>query len=274
MGKQLLRAKMSALVSSIITTAIGALTYDASLWSSVGIVPTFIPTAPPESLWVYWPTSGLSPRMNETVDTGDIMTPPMLFWNEPWEFWGSLYTVMIVDFGVDRDGANVVHWMKHNVQQGIFGSEGVENFDYLPPFSYDCNEDCSEIIDTGDAAVHQTAVLVFRQASSIDVAEVGQGCNQQAIFGRRQDISALIDTYSLGDPIAGKLFWTKYSPATNELFCYSTLCTGIPFPFPMPGVNDLPECQAAQTAQEAGANGAEQQPAFTPATEVAAGSTA
>merc|ERR1712098_536755 len=97
---------------------------------------------PPETLWVYWPLSGLSPRMNETVDTGEIMTPPSLNWMEPWWAWGSLYTVMIVDFGVDRDGANVVHWMKHNVQQGFFGSEGVENFDYLPPFSYDCNEDC------------------------------------------------------------------------------------------------------------------------------------
>merc|ERR1712126_342463 len=101
------------------------------------LVPSLITTAPTSPAWLYWNQSGLTPRMNETVDTGDIMTAPMVNWAEPWYAWGSLYTIMIVDFGVDRDGTNVVHWMKHNVQQGIFGSEGgVENFDYLPPFSY------------------------------------------------------------------------------------------------------------------------------------------
>merc|ERR1712098_32352 len=65
------------------------------LWSSVGIVPTYLPQAPQAPVRVFWRDSWLKPRMNETVATEDIRGgPPMIKWRGDWR---SLYTVMIVD---------------------------------------------------------------------------------------------------------------------------------------------------------------------------------
>merc|ERR1712168_1681399 len=69
-----------------------------------------------------------------------------------------------------------------------------------------------------------------------------KGCNQGAIFGRRVAAAELVSKYELSGPIAGNLFWTKFSTTTEELLCYMTKCTGVVFPFPIAGVNDGPEC--------------------------------
>merc|ERR1712168_1601126 len=103
------------------------------------------------------------------------------------------------------------------------------------------------IVDSGDDGIHATAVLVFRQPGPITVEEDLKGCNMDAIFGRRILVNDLITKYSLEGPIAGNLFWTKYTEGTEEMLCYMTLCTGIPFPFPVPGVNDLPECSQSSS---------------------------
>ena len=85
-------------LGTLLASLFGAPSYDSSLWSSVGIVPTYLPEAPQAPLRVFWPESGLSPRMNETVATEDILEAPVLKWRGDWR---SLYTVMVVDFGVD-----------------------------------------------------------------------------------------------------------------------------------------------------------------------------
>ena len=108
---------------SLLPSLIGAATYDPSLWSSVGIVPTFLPQAPQAPLRAFWFDSGLKPRMNETVDTADILEAPVLKWRGDWR---SLYTVMIVDFGVDQEGSNFIHYMEHNVRKSRFHKQGVE----------------------------------------------------------------------------------------------------------------------------------------------------
>merc|ERR1712130_119646 len=207
-----------------------------ALFREAGIVPDQIANAPESSMQVFW-DSGLSLfRQNQAVDTGDIMNAPQVMFpgNDDKRF---LNTIMIVDFGAD-----IMHWMVMNVPGGDISS-GDENIEYLPPFSYKANEDETAIEDTGDNGVDQTAVLVFRQAGPVTPEENLKGCNQPAIFGRRVQASSLISKYNLFGPKAGMLFWTKYSEATEELLCYSTKCTGIPFPFPIPGVNDKPECR-------------------------------
>jgi len=178
--------------------------------------------------------------MNETVDTADILEAPVLKWRGDWR---SLYTVMIVDFGVDQEGSNFIHYMEHNVRKSRFHKQGVENVEYLAPWGFVRNADNTAIVDTGDAAVHPLGILVFKQSGSIDVTEVAKGCSVPGIFGRTQDISSLIEKYSLGQPVAGFLFWTKYSEAADEINCYVSKCTGSPFPFPIPGLTDQPECQ-------------------------------
>ena len=106
-----------------------------------------------------------------------------------------------------------------------------------------------------------------RQPGRIDVEESASGCSQEGIFGRRVDIvskkctrdnlivspslfqSEFAAKYGLIGPAAGKPFWTQYSEATDDLLCLSSSCVGFPFPFPIEGLTDLPECQpGAQTS--------------------------
>ena len=109
--------------AALLSSLFGAQSYDPSLWSSVGIVPTYLPQAPSAPIRVYWPDSRLAPRMNETVATEDILEEPRFKWRGD---KGSLYTVMIVDFGVDQGGANFIHFMEHNVRRSRFNFQAVE----------------------------------------------------------------------------------------------------------------------------------------------------
>merc|ERR1712168_714138 len=172
---------------------------------------------------------------NQTVDPADIQTRPEVMFREMFDS-NSLNTIMIVDFG-----AEIMHWMVSNVPGGDI-SRGDENIEYLTPFSYASSEAHTELVDTGDNGIDATAVLVFRQPGRISVEENLKGCNQGAIFGRRVAAAELVSKYELSGPIAGNLFWTKFSTTTEELLCYMTKCTGVVFPFPIAGVNDGPEC--------------------------------
>ena len=109
--------------AAFLASLFGAQSYDPSLWTSVGIVPTYLPQAPSAPIRVVWPDSRLAPRMNETVATEDILEAPVLKWRGDWR---SLYTVMVVDFGVDMEGSNFIHWMEHNVRKSWFNNQGVE----------------------------------------------------------------------------------------------------------------------------------------------------
>jgi len=210
-----------------------------TLFTESGIVPDFLDTAPEKLITASWDSGLKLSSTNQTVDTGDILHAPSVTFSGS---YSSLYTIMIVDFGQNYDGANIVHWMVSNVPHSGDISSGDENIEYLPPFSMEVNPAVPEIVNTGDAGIDQTAILAFRQPGQITVEENLTGCNQAAIFGRRIDVSSLITKYNLSGPEAGNLFWTKYSDATDELLCYSTKCTGTPFPFPIPGLTDQPEC--------------------------------
>merc|ERR1712083_518916 len=163
-----------------------------SLWTDSGIVPTYLPEAPMAPIRAYWPSSGLSPSQNETVYTGDILERPQLRWDSE---WGSLYTIMVVDFGVDMGGANFVHWMKTNVRSSVFPQfQGTENVEYLAPWAFERNADNTAIVDSGDAALHPNGILVFKQEGPITVDINISGCSVDAIFGRVQDISSLLSS--------------------------------------------------------------------------------
>jgi len=215
-----------------------------SLWTDSGIVPAYLDTAPAAPIRVAWPSSGLFPRMNSTVDTADIQEKPIIKWRGE---WGALYTVLIAVIGPDYGGANIVHYMEHNIKKGLFSlsRDGTVNIEYLPPWSFATNAEGTAVLDTGDAAVDKLAVLVFKQPGPITVEETAAGCSPAGIFGRRQDISALVDKYGLGQAVGGAVFWTKYSEATDDMNCYMSKCIGSPFPFPIAGLTDQPECQPA-----------------------------
>merc|ERR1712106_1026374 len=192
------------------------------IWEDAGIVPDLLSQSPYKGMTVRWTESGLRLRANQTVDSGDIQTRPQLSFRK---YKYNLYTIMIVDFGAEEDGASVVHWMVTNVPGNGRIEDGDEKVEYLPPFSFAVNED--------GTAMAQTA----------------SGCTQEDIFGRRINIADFVTSYGLEGPAAGNLFWTKYSEATDDLLCLSSSCVGFPFPFPIEGLTDLPECQAgAQTS--------------------------
>merc|ERR1712098_210838 len=218
------------------------LTLFTSLWTDSDIVPLYLDTAPAAPIRVAWPSSGLFPRMNSTVDTADIQEKPIIKWRGE---WGALYTVLIAVIGPDYGGANIVHYMENNIKKVLLSREGTVNIEYLPPWSFAPNAEGTAVLDTGDAAVDKLAVLVFKQPGPITVEETATGCTQAGMFGRRQDISALVDKYGLGQAVGGAVFWTKYSEATDEMNCYMSKCIGFPFPFPIQGLTDQPECQPA-----------------------------
>merc|ERR1712098_920599 len=163
----------------------------------------------------------------------------------------ALYTVIIVDFGViagPTNNQNFMHWMVHNIPRTSI-EEGVENVEYLTPWGFERNADETDILDTGDAALHPLGILVFEQHPRVIIDEFkkARGCSFDGLLGegRMGDISELMEHFSLGDrPVAGKLFWTKYGKVADEINCYITACTGFAFPYPIAGYNDFPGCDS------------------------------
>merc|ERR1719147_47148 len=115
---------------------------------------------------------------------------------------------------------NYIHWMVTNVP-GSRTDEGDERFDYLPPWGFERNATNTGIIDTGDAAVHQVAVLAFKQPGTIDVTESARGC-PESIFNRFISLTDFMAKYGLEGPAAGNMFWTKYGTWADEMNCYAT----------------------------------------------------
>merc|ERR1719180_35112 len=92
--------------------------------------------------------------------------------------------------------------------------------------------------------------LVYKQSGRIDFEDGQWGCEPQ-LGMRVANKEELAEKYSLGEPVAGNMIYTKYSPAgTDYLLCKLTRCEanprGGPFPIPLPGINDGPECQSSQ----------------------------
>jgi len=213
----------------------------ADVWEDAGIVPTFLPNSPYRGMGLRWAESGRRVKTNQTVDTGDILYSPDI----RFKTFKNMYTIMIVDFGVDNGGMNYIHWMVTNVP-GSRTDEGDERFDYLPPWGFERNATNTGIIDTGDAAVHQVAVLAFKQPGTIDVTESARGC-PESIFNRFISLTDFMAKYGLEGPAAGNMFWTKYGTWADEMNCYATSCSGAPFPFDIPGLTDAPQCQFGAT---------------------------
>merc|ERR1719481_1909214 len=63
--------------------------------------------------------------MNSTVDTADIQEKPIIKWRGE---WGALYTVLIAVIGPDYGGANIVHYMEHNIKKAHYSRDGTVNF--------------------------------------------------------------------------------------------------------------------------------------------------
>merc|ERR1719147_624298 len=214
----------------------------ADVWSDAGIVPTFLPYSPESEIKaVFWRDTKFKLKANNaTVDSADIRKAPTNIRFNAEE--DKLYLIVIVDFGVitgPTNNQNYLHWMVHNVPGNAI-RDGVENIEYLTPWGFERNADETDIVETGDAALHPLGILIFEQHPhvNIDGLREARGCSFDGLLGagRTGDISNLMTKYALGDrPVAGKLFWTKYGKVADEINCYITACTGFAFPYAIPG---------------------------------------
>ena len=123
------------------------------LWSEV--VPARLSAAPAETARLSWPpTKNIG--LNNTVLTGWLEERPQLGWAADRR---ALYTVMIVDEGIERlEGKQFIHWLVTNVP-GSDVERGAEVMQYIPPFSIELGSDGA--IDKDKS--HPMLALIYRE---------------------------------------------------------------------------------------------------------------
>ena len=219
-------------------------------WSEVA---SLVAVAPANQLVVKWPNLELR-EPNTTVSTGKMKVRPSLSW--PAE-QGALYTVMIVDGGIERVLPKVyLHWMVTDIP-GNAVEKGNEVMEYVTPFSLEIDAE-GNIIKDPDPSSHPMILLVFKQPGPIIVDETQAGCTpditgptrlgdtDEFSTGRIHDYRELATKYAL-ELVAGNFIQVPWSGFhTQQMLCMITRCTREAFPFPMPGINDLAECQTSQ----------------------------
>ena len=206
-------------------------------------VKNLIPDAPSSKLVVEWPNN-VNIKPGATVPVGLMKERPRLKWKTE---LSALYTLMLIDGGLKRIFPKVfIHWMVANIPGNLVKS-GNEVMDYVQPFALEFNEDGSFIKDR-ELSSHPFILLVFKQPGRrIFVDETHAGCNPGIVSSRIQfAYTDLVDKYNL-ELVAGNFLHVPYSGyATHQIDCRFSKCTKSAWPFPIPGVNDLPECQPRQ----------------------------
>lgn len=213
-------------------------------WSTV--VPSILPSAPQEKLWVSWGDSMESMMPGEFVSTGDMLSRPGMSWRAEEE---ELYTILILDAGIKELLPKMyVHWMMMNIKGkvGLKNSkDGDEAMQYVPPFSMELNEDLTFITDPLKAS-HTMLMLVYKQTTGLltNITDAQKGCTTDIVNSRLFDPKVLEERYGL-ELVAGNLLKAPYSQGhTEDAMCRMSKCVREPWPFPMAGVNDRQECRA------------------------------
>ena len=120
---------------------------------------------------------------------------------------------------------------------------GTEVMQYVTPFSLEFNEAGEFITEAGNSS-HPLILAVFRQErGKVVVEETQAGCTKDIVEARIVEYKELEAKYSL-TLLAGNYLYMPYSGhATHAMVCRISKCTGQPWPAPIPGINDLAECQ-------------------------------
>jgi len=213
------------------------------------LVPTKLRQAPNTTAQVFWPSSRTIASPGAAIDAINMVDRPKMTWNADPE---SYYFIIAVDEGIPRiqtPGLVYIHWLVTNVPgDKVYAGDEVDQ--YVPPFSYKFNEAGDGVVEDG-TPLHAILFLVYKQPGRIDFEGGQWGCEPN-LGMRVVNKEELAEKYGLGEPVAANMIYTKYSPAgTDYLFCMFTRCganpRGGPFPIPLPGINDGPECQPSTT---------------------------
>ena len=85
--------------------------YFSEKWTATGEVPNKLSQIPPQPLYMMYNRKTVFP--NETITTDDMLARPNMKWGVE---RGSLYTIIMVDFGIERlGGQQYIHWLVANV---------------------------------------------------------------------------------------------------------------------------------------------------------------
>jgi len=114
---------------------------------------------------------------------------------------------------------------------------------YVAPFGYDFTADGTLDTTIDGTPLHDILALVYKQNNGrVEMNDERQNTCDPSIAARIGDHAALAEKYNM-QLVAGNFLFTTYTKGTNPLLCYFTKCTGAPFPVPVPGINDQPDCQ-------------------------------
>jgi len=207
-------------------------------WTSAGLVPDKIDSVP-APLFLGYDYKKI--MIGETVRTENMLNRPIFKWKSE---RGALYTIAILDFGFPP-GVQYGHWIVSNIGDGSSYNKGDEVMEYIPPFGFDRTEDETAIGQTQGTQIHDVVALVYKQNNGwVNMADERQsGCDNSILTKRVVMRAALEEKYGL-EMVAGTFFWTTYTkPATDNILCYYSKCTGKPWPYLAPGINDGPQCK-------------------------------
>jgi hypothetical protein len=199
--------------------------------------------APTSKLDVKWENSRLISPGDTIPVTVMGEKPARLRWDSE---RGALYTVMLLDAGISRLLPKMyVHWMVTNIPANNI-QNGKEVMEYVTPFSLEFTES-GEFITHAVKSSHPLILAVFKQeAGKIIVEEAQKGCGKDIVEPRIVDYKEIETKYSLS-LVAGNYLYMPYSgQATHAMICRLSKCLGEQWPFPIPGINDLEECQPRQ----------------------------
>merc|ERR1712192_17294 len=211
------------------------------------LIPSKFSEAPAETAMIYWERSMTFVAPGLAVNTEDMLERPVMMWNAgPTK----LYTVIAIDEGItslSENGLGFLHWVVTNVP-GDKVYAGDENYEYVPPFAWSFDDDAAPTTLVYDGSpLHAIMFLVYEQPGRINMTEGQSGCNPE--MGTRVGSSDVIASqYGLGSPLAANFIYTKCSEeGTPWILCKFSRCDAnpygdMPFPVPLPGVNDMPEC--------------------------------
>jgi len=200
-----------------------------------GLVPRLLAAAPDQVAALHW--GPVQAGLGDTVRTGQMGQRPVVSWRGDGD---SLYSLLLVDNGIaSLNGSQFVHWFLVNIP-GTDPDRGTETIEYIEPFSAELKADGSGLDAT--APPHPMLLLVYRQLGSITVDETQAGCNPTVLTDRVVDKVTLATKYNL-ELVAGTYINVFSGPDAVAQVCRTSRCGGSPFPVPLPGVNDGPECE-------------------------------
>merc|ERR1712142_29677 len=215
--------------------------YD-DMWFATGEVPEKLPEVPPHPLYIGFEGRMIKP--NESVDTEVMLDWPELFFvsEEP----NALYSILLLDYGIPQlQGGQYVHWWIANVENAFAVDKGQEVMQYLAPFGFMRNEDETEIDQSyRGKRIHDIVALVYKQNTG-RISTTEDFCSNcgypDLVDCRYSDHNMLAEKYDM-TLTAGNFFYTTYTDASDDSLCYLSKCTCTPFPYPVPGINDMPWC--------------------------------